>query len=295
MQVVLVMFRAGGERRSFSVVRDVTVLGRREDCDLRIPLGDVSRKHCRIIRSSDTVRLEDLGSSNGTLCNGQRITSVELRPGDTIVLGPVTFVVQIDGVPADENLAPHGAKPASGGDATSVVGVQLDALDDIEPTGDENIGVGASNAGSAGTSEPSRRHQDDDLVSLEPAPEPAVPPAQTGTASSPKRVPSPAAETAIDAPSGARPSAGSSEPSRKKKNHKAEKGAKNGQSQSAAAKTPEPAGPAADPHVIEGELQASDQFDSIQSNSEFDIVLDDVAQGTANGEIQIDWRPESNT
>ena len=67
MQVVLVMFRNDGERRSFSVVRDITVLGRREDCDLRIPLGDISRKHCRIIRSQDSVRVEDLGSSNGTL------------------------------------------------------------------------------------------------------------------------------------------------------------------------------------------------------------------------------------
>ncbi len=37
MQVVLVMFRSDGERRSFSVVRDMTVIGRREDCDLRIP------------------------------------------------------------------------------------------------------------------------------------------------------------------------------------------------------------------------------------------------------------------
>ena len=40
MQVVLVMFRAEGERRSFSVARDVTVIGRREDCDLRIPVSE---------------------------------------------------------------------------------------------------------------------------------------------------------------------------------------------------------------------------------------------------------------
>ena len=53
MQVVLVMFRGEGERRSFSLPRDVTVMGRREDCDLRIPLGEVSRKHCRLIADGE--------------------------------------------------------------------------------------------------------------------------------------------------------------------------------------------------------------------------------------------------
>jgi pSer/pThr/pTyr-binding forkhead associated (FHA) protein len=105
MQVVLVMFRGDGERRSFSVVRNMTVIGRREDCDLRIPLGDVSRKHCRLVRTDDGIRLEDLGSTHGTLVNGQRVREVELNAGDTIGVGPVMFVVQIDGVPAESDLA----------------------------------------------------------------------------------------------------------------------------------------------------------------------------------------------
>jgi predicted component of type VI protein secretion system len=115
MQVVLVMFRADGERRSFSIVRDMTVVGRREDCDLRIPLGEVSRKHCRLIKESDSVRLEDLGSSNGTFHNGQRTREATLAAGDTIQIGPVTFMVQIDGVPADEEMQPatHGEPGAA--------------------------------------------------------------------------------------------------------------------------------------------------------------------------------------
>src|ERR1700683_3770364 len=114
MQVVLVMFRADGERRSFFIVRDMTVIGRREDCDLRIPLGEVSRKHCRLIKDGDTVRLEDLGSSNGTYHNGQRVQEAVLAPGDNVQVGPVTFVVQIDGHPADEELtAPIKEEPAA--------------------------------------------------------------------------------------------------------------------------------------------------------------------------------------
>jgi pSer/pThr/pTyr-binding forkhead associated (FHA) protein len=106
MQVVLAMFRPDGERRSFSIVRDLTVVGRREDCDLRIPLGDVSRKHCRLIKDDDSLRVEDLGSSNGTYRNGQRVQEAVLAAGDRVKVGPVTFVVQIDGVPADEEMTP---------------------------------------------------------------------------------------------------------------------------------------------------------------------------------------------
>jgi hypothetical protein len=116
MQVVLVMFRPDGERRSFSVVRDMTVIGRREDCDLRIPLGDVSRKHCRLIKDGDVIRVEDLGSSNGTYRNGTRVQQSELTAGDTLQVGPVVFVLQVDGVPADEDLQPvTGAAAAAAG------------------------------------------------------------------------------------------------------------------------------------------------------------------------------------
>jgi predicted component of type VI protein secretion system len=106
------MFRADGERRSFSIVRDMTVVGRREDCDLRIPLGEVSRKHCRLIKDGETIRLEDLGSSNGTFHNGERVREATLAPGDTVQIGPVTFMVQVDGVPADEDMQPAASTGA---------------------------------------------------------------------------------------------------------------------------------------------------------------------------------------
>lgn len=109
MQVILVMFRGEGERRSFSLVRDVTVIGRREDCDFRIPLGEISRKHCRLIKDGESLRAEDLGSSNGTFVNGQRVQEAELSPGDTLKVGSVVFVVQMDGVPAESDMKPASA------------------------------------------------------------------------------------------------------------------------------------------------------------------------------------------
>lgn len=123
MQVVLVMFRSDGGRKSFSVTKDVVVVGRREDCDLRIPLGEVSRKHCRFLKDGEVLRIEDLGSSNGTYVNGERVQESVVQPGQTVQVGPVQFVVQIDGVPADDEMQPMSraaaatAEPAAAGAA----------------------------------------------------------------------------------------------------------------------------------------------------------------------------------
>src|SRR5436190_20773108 len=113
MGVVLVMFRADGQRRSFSITRDMTVIGRREDCDLRIPLSDVSRKHCRLILNGETIKVEDLGSSNGTYINGERVQQAELSAGDTLQVGPVVFVAQINGFPTEDDLQPVTVQSSS--------------------------------------------------------------------------------------------------------------------------------------------------------------------------------------
>lgn len=104
MNVVLIMVRENGDRRSFALNRDSTVIGRREDADFRIPLTDVSRKHCRIIKDGTALLLEDLSSSNGTIRNGERVKECELEAGDTLQIGPIRFVVQIDGKPAEDEL-----------------------------------------------------------------------------------------------------------------------------------------------------------------------------------------------
>lgn len=131
------MFRADGERRSFSITRDMTVIGRREDCDLRIPLGEVSRKHCRVIRDSDTLRIEDLGSSNGTYVNGQRVQEALLTPGDSLQVGPVVFVLQVDGQPADDELTPISVpmadeQPAGEDLATAIEAGELDEMPNLD-------------------------------------------------------------------------------------------------------------------------------------------------------------------
>ena len=139
MQVVLVMFRADGERRSFSVTHEVTLLGRREDCHLRIPLGDVSRKHCRLVKEDGTLRIEDMGSSNGTYVNGERVQETALNPGDTVQVGPVVFVVQIDGVPADDEIQPALPEAATTVPADESGGQTVRSDEPVPLTGDDSI------------------------------------------------------------------------------------------------------------------------------------------------------------
>src|SRR3954451_2798979 len=138
MQVVLAMFRSDGDRRSFSLHKDLTIIGRREDCDLRIPLGEISRKHCRLIKDGDTLKLEDLGSSNGTYHNGQRVQEAIVQPGDTVQVGSIAFVVQVDGVPADEEMQPVLASAPGADDDT---GAPVAAAADQNGTGGGEVVV----------------------------------------------------------------------------------------------------------------------------------------------------------
>jgi pSer/pThr/pTyr-binding forkhead associated (FHA) protein len=101
MQVALIMFKEDGQRKEFPIDPGKTIIGRKDDCDLRIPLGEVSRKHALLIADKGVVTLRDLGSANGTYVNNIRITERELAAGDRIVIGQVVFVLQVDGQPAD--------------------------------------------------------------------------------------------------------------------------------------------------------------------------------------------------
>jgi pSer/pThr/pTyr-binding forkhead associated (FHA) protein len=99
MNLVLVMFTEKGERRDFPVTRTRTLIGRTTECDLQIPLSDVSRRHCELRIKNDKVAVRDLGSSNGTYINKKRIQQEEIEAGETLTIGPVIFTVVINDVP----------------------------------------------------------------------------------------------------------------------------------------------------------------------------------------------------
>lgn len=79
--------------------RQKFLIGREEDCQLRPNSDLVSRHHCVIAVDDFTVRIRDLGSTNGTFVNNQRITTqVVLKQGDLIRIGKLAFEMQIRAV-----------------------------------------------------------------------------------------------------------------------------------------------------------------------------------------------------
>ena len=70
--------------------RDV-VIGRSPECDLPVESARASRRHAEVRRHGDRFWVRDLGSTNGTLVNGSRISGEHaLQPGDRIEIGEVT-------------------------------------------------------------------------------------------------------------------------------------------------------------------------------------------------------------
>ena len=100
------------------------LIGREQDCHLRPSSDSVSRHHCAISIDEYSVRVRDLGSSNGTYLNGQRLVGTqEAVSGDRLKIGTLEFEIQFqkEGVPV----------PAESGSNTtfSLDDFQLDAAD----------------------------------------------------------------------------------------------------------------------------------------------------------------------
>ena len=73
-----------------------TLIGRSSDCNLKIASSQVSRNHCRITLGEDTVFVEDLGSANGTLVDGQPLPPHQptaVAPGAHLLIGSAEFLI----------------------------------------------------------------------------------------------------------------------------------------------------------------------------------------------------------
>jgi hypothetical protein len=87
-QFQLVMHAGPTPGKVFTLSESEVVIGRDITNQIIINDAEVSRRHCRFVLQGETYMLEDLGSTNGTFVDGQRITSPRmLQTGQTIRLG----------------------------------------------------------------------------------------------------------------------------------------------------------------------------------------------------------------
>jgi hypothetical protein len=84
-----------GTRHELSTGRNV--IGRGTEADIRLPDTGVSRKHVDVVLEGATATVEDLGSTNGTLVNGRRISRQSLADGDVIRIGHSVLVYRQEG------------------------------------------------------------------------------------------------------------------------------------------------------------------------------------------------------
>lgn len=76
------------------------LIGRGSDCDLRLFDPALSRHHCRLVWRDGRLLVEDLGSHNGTLVNGQKVTEPRvLAEGDSLWVGASVFAVRLHAAP----------------------------------------------------------------------------------------------------------------------------------------------------------------------------------------------------
>ena len=81
--------RSGGGRagETFPLGTEETTIGRSPDCDIFLDDVTVSRRHAVITRQGNQLKIEDLGSLNGTFLNRRRIESGELSDDDELQIG----------------------------------------------------------------------------------------------------------------------------------------------------------------------------------------------------------------
>jgi predicted component of type VI protein secretion system len=107
--------------RTEELTQDVIKIGKLPSSHLRLDDPNVSRIHAVIERSkTGEVHVIDLGSSRGTLVNGERINKVRLQSGDEIVLGQTKIVVKIPGAEFDVPTSGWGLSA----DESTQIGVQ---------------------------------------------------------------------------------------------------------------------------------------------------------------------------
>src|SRR5262249_6188794 len=89
------------------------IIGRDPGCNLRPASAMISKRHCAVLVKGGSVYLRDFDSTNGTFLNDEAVKGeIQLKDGDLLKVGPLSFKVQIEGLPEPSKPTPP-PKPKS--------------------------------------------------------------------------------------------------------------------------------------------------------------------------------------
>ena len=86
----LILIRGTPQGHRFFITSDEMIIGRDPTADISIPDSSISRKHAKVIREGNVIKIEDLGSANGTSVNGKKLEKgavAKLAKEDLLKLG----------------------------------------------------------------------------------------------------------------------------------------------------------------------------------------------------------------
>ena len=144
----LIVRRGPQPNQIYELTKDVLTIGRDITNDIVVSDPEVSRHHVRLSKVGDSYTAEDLGSTNGTFINNQRITGAQaLANGDLLSVGEtVTLAYEAVGVPAGQVAATvvgQGAQPAPPRPAAAPPSpAQAGAYEEPEPKVSRNLIIG---------------------------------------------------------------------------------------------------------------------------------------------------------
>jgi two-component system cell cycle response regulator len=88
----LVVLAGASVGEMYKIEVEKTVIGRGQNAQIRLLDDGISREHAQLVIQGEHVVLEDLGSTNGTYCNGLKVDRKELVDGDKILVGSTTIL-----------------------------------------------------------------------------------------------------------------------------------------------------------------------------------------------------------
>jgi predicted component of type VI protein secretion system len=108
MKVSLVVASGVHQGKAIPIVGSQFVIGRDPTCQLRPASQAVSKQHCAVLVRDGKVYVRDMGSTNGTVLNDATLKDEEreVRPNDSLKVGPLDFVVRIEPTAAREDGTP---------------------------------------------------------------------------------------------------------------------------------------------------------------------------------------------